>query len=358
MVYVYRFFPGDCKPNTNLNFLQLLAYALANMAGIGGYNGWRWIFIIEGIATVVLALLCRPLIVDWPEKSKFLTSEERQLLLRRLNEDVSEVRMDRFDNKARRRAFGDWKIYVGYASPLPLLTPQAPFVNTSRYKDTDYYDPRHSILMYIGVTNTGYSTAYFTPTILFQLGWTAVRAQVMSIPIYIVAAIFSLLAAFLSDRVRHRFGFIITGLIIATIGFIVLLAQTHSVSVSGRYVAIYLIMTGGYIAQPIILVWLSNNMGGHYKRNVNSAMQIGFGNIGGIIASNIYITSQKPTYPVGYGVSLGLLWMTGLAACALFWGLWVENGKRARGERNGRLDLPVEEVENLGDEHPDFRFVY
>lgn len=93
--------------------LQLLAYALAKMAGIGGYSGWRWIFIIEGLATVVVAVGAKFCIVDWPETSKFLTTEERTLLLRRLSEDVADVRMDRFDSQARRRAFGDWKIYLG-----------------------------------------------------------------------------------------------------------------------------------------------------------------------------------------------------------------------------------------------------
>ena len=90
------------------------------MAGVGGYNGWRWIFIIEGIGTIAIALLAKPLIVDWPETSKFLTTEERQLLLRRLKEDVSDVRMDRFDKAARRRTFGDWKIYLGYAISCSL----------------------------------------------------------------------------------------------------------------------------------------------------------------------------------------------------------------------------------------------
>lgn len=211
--------------------------------------------------------------------------------------------------------------------------------------------------MYLGVSNTGYSTSFFTPTILSELGWTAVRAQVLSIPIYIVAAIIALATAYLTDRLRHRFAFAMFGICVASIGYIILLLQ-HSVPVSGRYVAIYLVMAGGYITQPITLVWLSNNMGGHYKRSISAAMQIGFGNIGGIIASNIYITDQKPRYPVGYGVSLALLWLCGIACTVLFIGLKLENNKRGRGERDGRYDLPQEEQENLGDDHPRFRFVY
>ena len=100
---------------------QLLAYGVAHLAGIGGYNGWRWIFIIEGLATVCLAVVARFFIVDWPETSKFLNSEERQLLLRRLSEDAEEARMDHLDKKSSHRIFGDWKIYVGYVI-YPSLT--------------------------------------------------------------------------------------------------------------------------------------------------------------------------------------------------------------------------------------------
>lgn len=39
-------------------FGGLLAYAIAGMAGTGGYLGWRWIFIIEGLISVVIGLFC------------------------------------------------------------------------------------------------------------------------------------------------------------------------------------------------------------------------------------------------------------------------------------------------------------
>lgn len=211
--------------------------------------------------------------------------------------------------------------------------------------------------MYMGISNTGYSTSFFTPTILSELGWTSVRAQLLSIPIYIVATVVALTAAFFSDRLRNRYAFVMLGICVASIGYAVLLAQ-RNVSIGGRYLAIYLVMAGGYITQPITLVWLSNNMGGHYKRSINAAMQIGFGNIGGIIASNIYITSEKPTYQVGYGVSLALLWLCGLAGTALVIGMRNENKKRDQGKRDDRFNLPEQELGNMGDDHPSFRFVY
>ena len=83
------------------------------MSGIAGYNGWRWIFIIEGLITVVAGAAAKPFIVDWPETAGFLSPKERTFLLQRLSDDGQDARMDRFDSKASKRAFGDWKIYFG-----------------------------------------------------------------------------------------------------------------------------------------------------------------------------------------------------------------------------------------------------
>lgn len=134
-------------------FGGLLAYGLAHMAGIGGYNGWRWIFIIEGLITFVIAIAAKFAIPDWPETATFLNDNERALLVARLAADVGEARMDRLDKQAVKRVFSDWKIYCG-------------------------------ILMYFGVVNTGYATSFFTPTIIKQLGYTSAAAQVRSIPIF------------------------------------------------------------------------------------------------------------------------------------------------------------------------------
>lgn len=78
--------------------------------------------------------------------------------------------------------------------------------------------------MYLGALNTGYATSFFTPSILRDMGWTSLMAQVMSIPIYVVAAIMTPCTAILSDRLKHRFGFVLLGCSIATVGYVILLA--------------------------------------------------------------------------------------------------------------------------------------
>ncbi|KAL8809274.1 MAG: hypothetical protein Q9200_003564 [Gallowayella weberi] len=288
----------------------LLAYALAKMDGIGGYNGWRWIFIIEGLATIVLAVIGYFVLADWPETAKFLTPEERAIIVRRAREDTAGATMNRLDSKT-----------------------------------------------YTGSAENGYSGFFFTPTILKQLGWTSVKAQLYSIPPYAMAAVAVVIVAYASDRLRHRYTFIILGICINTIGYSILLAQTH-VAVAVRYVAIYLWTVGGFIYQPLLLVWLQNNLGGHYKRGIGAAMQIGLGNLGGIVASNIYITEQAPTFHAGFGTSIAFQWLTAVASTVFLVGLMMENKKRKQGLRDYRYTLPPAEQDNLGDDHPSFRFVY
>ncbi|KAI9677626.1 MAG: hypothetical protein M1817_006581 [Caeruleum heppii] len=305
-------------------FGGLFAFALAKMRGIRGYNGWRWIFIIEGLLTIVLSFGAKWLIPDWPETAKFLNPDEKALLARRLDDDGANARMDRLGSKTVFRILGDWKIWVG-------------------------------ILMYIGISTSGYATAFFIPTILREFGYTSAQAQVQTIPVYVVCTALTLFTAWASDRVRHRYGFTIFGVVVATIGYVILLAQ-GGLSPGVKYMAVFFVLSGVYVVQPATIVWLSNNMGGHYKRAFSSAMQIGLGNIGGIIGSTIFLTKEAPRYRTGYGTALGLLLFCGLMCTVFFFGLSAENRKRDRGERDHRLQRDQREVDNLGDDHPRFRF--
>lgn len=92
-------------------FGGLLAYAIAHMDGIQGYSGWRWIFIIEGLVTAVVAVILKFWLVDWPENCKFLNEDERAVLIARLSQDRrEEAKMSRWNTK---RVFSDWKIWLG-----------------------------------------------------------------------------------------------------------------------------------------------------------------------------------------------------------------------------------------------------
>lgn len=184
------------------------------------------------------------------------------------------------------------------------------------------------------------------------MGYRAERAQVLTIPVYIMATIGCLTAAWLADRFRHRYTFTMVGVCIATVGYILLLLQDR-VPVGVRYFSLFLLVCGGYVTQPVVIAWVSNTMSGHYKRSVSSAVQIGVGNLGGIVASFVYFDHEAPQYWTGLGVSLGMMWVCGISCTALYLLAIRENKRRDRGERDGRLLKP--DADNLGDDHPHWR---
>ncbi|KAK7908827.1 hypothetical protein PG985_016130 [Apiospora marii] len=303
----------------------LLAYSIAHLGGSHGLAAWRWIYIIEGAITAGIALLASFLIVDWPEQCRFLTDAEKDLLRRRLAADgAEEAQMETLNAQAWRLILRDWKIWLG-------------------------------ALVYMGVGVTGYATTFFMPTILLEFGWKALEAQIRTIPVYLVSALGMLLVARVSDKLKHRSGFILGGSAIATVGYAMLLCQS-TLHRDAKFAAVFLVSLGGYVAAPMSLAWLANNMSGHWKRAFGSGTQVMLGNIAGIVASNIFLVSEAPRYPTGYGVALGMTWLGVLATVAMAVGMWLENRRRDRGGRDDRLLLPEAELRNLGDDHPSFRF--
>lgn len=215
-----------------------------------------------------------------------------------------------------------------------------------------------SSLIYMGIGTTGYATTFFMPTILREFNWTNEMAQVHTIPVYVVSAAGMLIAAYLSDRAKHRYGFIMAGVLIATLGYGILMGQMSNPNLTRdtRYAAVFLVCLGGYIATPMAIAWLANNVSGHWKRAFSSSMQITLGNFAGIIGTNIFVQEESPTYRTGYGVAFGMLWAGALAATAMFVLMRRENARRDAGERDDRLAEPSEKVANMGDYHPNFRF--
>jgi hypothetical protein len=95
-------------------FSGLLAYGIRNMNGIQGkegwvlysvphylwiqtdcaVNSWRWIFILEGIITIVISFLVFLFVPDFPENTKILTASEKEHLLEVLRQDKGDQKID------------------------------------------------------------------------------------------------------------------------------------------------------------------------------------------------------------------------------------------------------------------------
>ncbi len=127
------------------------------------------------------------------------------------------------------------------------------------------------------------------------------------------------------------------------------------------YAGTFLGAIGIYPCISNTITWVSNNVEGVYKRGVSLGTVIAWGNLNGVMSSNIYRTQDAPWYRLGHSVVLGYLTiglLGGSVANLVF--LQIGNQRRDRlrqDERDGKLSgLSEEDQHHLADFHPDFRY--
>lgn len=219
------------------------------------------------------------------------------------------------------------------------------------------------------------------PTVIEELGYSAAHAQLLTIPIYLFAMIVVIVFAFWSDRVKQRSPFIMAGFAIAVVGLIAQLAIPHPKLPGLTYGFLFPVAAGFYSPFICIVAWigmcnrlplpdglsllldhngslnLANNLAPSSKRAVGMAVLISFGNFGGIAGSNIYLASQAPRYPTGFGVGLGVSAAAIVMAFVLRRSYAAENRRRRalldeQGEDVIRAKYTEQELLELGDRSP------
>ncbi|CAF1075727.1 unnamed protein product [Adineta ricciae] len=276
-------------------FGGILAYGISQMKGIGNQEGWRWIFYIEGILTVIVGISAFFLIADFPsDRPKFLTEEECNRTINRLQNDSGPGAGEHFSWKQVKAAFLDWKVYI-YG------------------------------LCYIGFLVPLYSLALFSPTIVQGLGFTSYRAQLMTAPPYALAFITTMTTAYFSDKYAKRTIFMIFWVLISMIGFIILICVENT---NVKYFAIFLTMGGNSPCVATCITFISGNISPQTKRATALAFMLSVGNSGGIISGQIYRSEDAPRFILGHAVNLGFCTMGFIATCILFISLRYENRRR------------------------------
>ncbi|KAK3385150.1 major facilitator superfamily domain-containing protein [Podospora didyma] len=266
-------------------FGGLLARGLSAIGPRGGLEGWRWIFIIEGLITVVSGLVAYFLLPTNIMTATYLTTEEKEFASLRLQGRVGSSTGDRFNLVLERQESFKWsEVYRGIFNLQVWLTASA----------------------YFAILSGLYSFGLFLPTIINDLKFTSNpnQSQLWSVIPYAVATPVTVLIAFASDRLKLRGVIMLFTLPVAIIGYAVI-ANVESASL--RFGMTCMMAIGMYSSVPCVLVWNSNNSAGHYKRATTSALQLAIANCGGFVATFVYPSSDGPLYHTGHTVVLGLL---------------------------------------------------
>ena len=173
--------------------------------------------------------------------------------------------------------------------------------------------------------NVSYSSLpVFLPTILKEMGFTAVNAQGLSAPPYFVSTIVCVASTFVADRIQQRSLTIIVLSIIGGIGYVLLAACT---SVGARYFGVFLAASGVFPAIANILPWVVNNQGSDTRRGMGIVMLNTLGQCGPLLGTNIFPTSNAPRYIKGQSICAAFMFFNAFLALSLRLLLMWENKK-------------------------------
>ncbi|KAF2129835.1 MFS general substrate transporter [Dothidotthia symphoricarpi CBS 119687] len=310
-------------------FGGLLATGLARIPpwGIASMkiHTWRNIFFFEGLFTVLVGLAAPFVMPTSPQGCWTLNERERRIASERLisktgTHENEKVRPEHL----KRTVFNitNWFCAFGF--------------------------------LFINITVQGVSL--FMPTILKDLGWTATKAQLYSVPPYVVACLVAIAIAFVSDKTNRRGIYLAMFSLPAIAGFSIMRWATDP---NVKYAGIFLITLGAFPGGPGFLAWAVNNAGNPSVRALSTAYVVTLGTAGGIISTWTYRTADAPKYHTGHSINLAgqicvlLLSSGGIAYCK-----W-ENRQRSLGKRDHRLNgLNEDQVKELGYRHPEFRLIH
>jgi len=244
-------------------FSGLLAFGIIKMNGIGNRPGWAWIFILEGLFTVLFGVVSFFLLPNSVEDIVSLNREEKDYVMAKLKEDGAtgqNEEVDRFSWKEVREAF-----------KLPQVWMMA------------------IIFFFSGCVL--YGLAYFAPSIIQGLGFTASRTQLMSVPPFAVAFFLAMTGSYIADRYHCR-GFIaMSSFTLCVIGFAMFLgSKSHDV----QYGSLFLSIPGTYTGAPALTTWIANNAAPHTRRATAIAIAFIMTNSGGILATWLFGGTLSP----------------------------------------------------------------
>jgi MFS family permease len=349
-----------CSAAMSGAFSGLLAAGFAKMKGLGGYNGtqsstlhhdktltldtgWNWIFIIEGVMTVVLGVASFWLLPDSPSKSgKWLAEPEVKYLnllyrkyrgIRREDRAILDLPEEKaLDRKQKIKVvisvFTDWQIYL-------------------------------QSLIFMASSVPTYALKFTLPQIMVNMGFKSTNAQLLSAPPYIAGAISAIVVATFADRVRWRLPFIVGPLLSLMCAYAVLFSFSAKISqnVALCYTFIHLATISVYPVIPGGNTWTVNNLAGPEKRAMGVGLLIGLGNCGGIVGSFIFIGNESPRYQTGWGTALAFICLGICSACTLEAVYKLQNKRRDRmSEAEVRAKYTDQELVQMGDRSPLFRY--
>ncbi|KAL6231184.1 hypothetical protein BDW75DRAFT_50513 [Aspergillus navahoensis] len=278
-----------------------IAYGVGHMNQAQGLSAWRWLFIIEGAPSLASAFLVWFILPDYPESASWLSEEEKALAAQRLAVEGSKGSAKAMTWQDAKGILLDWRLYAHY-------------------------------LVYFGISAPFSSLSLFTPAITSGLGYTSLKAQLMTVPPWGVAYVVTTAVAWSADYFNSR------GLHSAVLAFVGAMGFLASAVLPAdaylhRYGCLIVATSGSFACIPPLLGWLSSNIRSTAGTGLAIALNVSFGAPGQIVGVWIYKSNEAARgYPTGHWTNAALLLLVtvGCLALRVYYG-WRNKRLKARG---------------------------
>ncbi|KAL2816744.1 major facilitator superfamily domain-containing protein [Aspergillus granulosus] len=251
-----------------------------HMDGVGGLPGWRWLFILEGLASIIAAIVVYFLMPDYPSTSRrFLNEEESILACNRLAVDgIGLTQGNGAEQIPHWEAFkmtcADWRVWA-------------------------------QCFLFVLVTGSQ-TMQYFIPTLVESFGWTGPTGQYHTIPAYMAALVYVVACCYLADRYKRKWQFI-CGL--SGLGCVLFIAvATIQDNRMAQYVLTIFAFGTIYGCSPLVKTWVSDVIPQPAaKRAIAIALINGIGNASSIYSTWLWPDKDAPRYIPGFATTTSWL---------------------------------------------------
>ncbi|KAK1218088.1 hypothetical protein PQX77_019246 [Marasmius sp. AFHP31] len=317
-----------------------LATAILKMRGIGGLSGWRYLFLLEGILTLLVGLISFAMMPAGPTQTKawyrpkgwFNDREEIIMVNRILRDDPTKSDMHNRQGLSPKmiwKALQDWRLWPVYALGLVHMMPVGP------------------------------PQTYLTLS-LRNLGFDTTESNLLSIPSTVIGAVTMIATAYLSEIIDSR----VLATIVLQLWALPLLIALYTFNRETSqwvYFAVVTLITGFPYIHPIQVAWASRNSWSVSNRTVSASVYNMFVQLGAIVYAQIYRNEDKPLYKRGNRALIGICSMNIVLYISTYffykylnkrrekvWNSWTQEEQRNY----------LETTKDQGSQRLDFRFAY
>lgn len=234
------------------------------MDGVSDWRGWQWLFLLEGIPSLVVGLLILFILPDGPRAARWLTPGQQKVVTESIEADEQEKRASG-SRRTLGEAFQDYRVWALAA-------------------------------VYFFGAGCFYAVNFWGPTIIQELGIAPteyLRVGLINMIPWGLAAVFMLFWARNSDRTGERRWHAAGALLIAAAGLVVLALVGHSPMLSILGLVLVTSGTLGWVvtfwsiptaflsgtAAAAGLAWINaiGNLGGHFGADIIGRIRAGSG---------------------------------------------------------------------------------